>query len=199
MSEDNPKHFQNIEDWRTWLSEHHEEKDSLWIILQKKGSKKQGITYKEAVMEAVAHGWIDGKMKSLNEYEFMQRFTPRRSSSNWSKTNKKRATQLIEEGRMTPMGMKAIEEAKKSGKWDKAYSSREGNPETPEDLLAALKQNKEAYENFHKFPPSARLTYIYWINEAKRSDTRARRIYTIVDRSEKNLRPGIDLRISKKE
>jgi uncharacterized protein YdeI (YjbR/CyaY-like superfamily) len=198
LSEDDPRCFDSIAEWRSWLSENHTDEEAIWIIIQKKASKKPGIKYEEAVLEAVAHGWIDSKMKRLNDDEFMQRFTPRRSNSFWSWTNRERAEYLIAEGRMTPAGLKTVEEAKENGRWDRAYSSSRGAPDIPEDLIEALDKNKTAYENFESFPPYARFMYIHWINEAKRHDTRERRINTVVDRSEKNLKPGIDLRVSKK-
>jgi uncharacterized protein YdeI (YjbR/CyaY-like superfamily) len=198
LSENNPRYFKSITEWRSWLSENHVDEKAIWIIIQKKASKKQGIRYEEAVLEAVAHGWIDGKMKRLNDKEFMQRFTPRRRNSIWSLSNRERAELLISKGRMTPAGLKTVEEAKRNGRWDNAYSSSRGVVDVPKDLIEALKKNKTAHENFESFPPSARFMYIHWINEAKRQDTRERRIYTVVVRSEKNLRPGIDLRVSKK-
>ena len=198
MSEDNPRYFNSITDWRSWLSENHAEKKVIWIVIQKKASKKQGIRYEDAVLEAVAHGWIDGRMKRLDDDEFMQRFTPRRSDSVWSRKNRDRAERLISEGRMTPAGLKTVEEARQNGRWDRAYSSARGAVDVPEDLVEALSKNKTAHDNFEAFPPSARFMYIHWINEAKRQDTRERRIHTIVVRSEKNLRPGIDLRVIKK-
>jgi uncharacterized protein YdeI (YjbR/CyaY-like superfamily) len=198
LSEDNPKHFRSIPEWGTWLSKNHTEEKAIWIIIQKKKSKKHGIRYDEAVLEAVAHGWIDGKMKRLNDEEFMQRFTPRRNNSVWSWSNRERAERLISEGGMTPAGLKTVEEAKRNGRWNKANSSSRGAVDVPDDLLLVLKKNKAALENFETFPPYARFMYIHWINEAKRKNTRERRIYTVVNRSEKNLKPGIDLRISKK-
>ena len=137
-------------------------------------------------------------MKRLNDDEFKQRFTPRKSNSVWSLSNRKRAERLISEGRMTPAGLKTVEEAKKNGRWDKAYSSSRDAIDVPKDLIEALVKNKTAQENFESFSPSARFMYIHWINEAKKQDTRKRRIHTVVIRSEKNLRPGIDLRIIKK-
>ena len=98
---------------------------------------------------------------------------------------------------MTPAGLRTVEEAKKNGRWGKAYSSSRGVVEVPEDLIDALKKSRAANENFESFPPSARFIYIHWINEAKRKETRERRIHTFVERSEKNLRPGIDFRVSK--
>jgi uncharacterized protein YdeI (YjbR/CyaY-like superfamily) len=198
LSEENPRYFKTIEEWRSWLRENHDKENILWIIIQKKASKKQGIRYEEAVLEAVAYGWIDGRMKRLNDDEFKQRFTPRRSGSNWSKSNRERAEALIKEERMMPAGLKTVEEAKSNGRWEKALTNRIGTAEVPQDLLDALKKNKTAFENFESFPPYARFMYIHWVNEAKRENTRERRIYTVVDRSEKDLKPGIDLRISKK-
>ncbi|MCX6643060.1 MAG: YdeI/OmpD-associated family protein [Candidatus Bathyarchaeota archaeon] len=198
MSEDKPKHFSSIREWRSWLRENHKDEEALWVILQKKASTKPGIRYEDAVLEAVAHGWIDGKMKSLNEYEFIQRFSPHKSNSIWSQSNRERAERLISESNMTPAGSKTVEEAKKNGRWDKAYSSIRGAAAVPDDLACALKKNMIAQKNFEFFPPSTRFMYIYWINEAKRQETRERRIYTVVNRSENNMRPGIDLRISKK-
>ena len=171
----------------------------IWIIIQKKASQRPGVRYREAVLEAVAYGWIDGKMKRLNETEFMQRYTPRRRSSVWSRSNRERAERLIAEGRMTPLGLRAVEAAKQSGRWDQAYAYHKIGDNLPQDLIDALKTNMTAYQNFTTFPPSTRIMYIHWINEAKRQDTRERRIHTVVSRSAKNLRPGINLRIVKKE
>ena len=196
MSEESPRYFKSIEDWKSWLKENHTNEKILWLIIQKKNSKKTGIHYEESVRTAVAYGWIDGKMKRLNDDEFMQRFTPRRKGSVWSLSNRKRAESLIADGVMTPAGLKTVEEAKENGRWDNAYSSR-GPVDIPSDLIEALKDNKSAFENFQAFPPSARFMYVHWINEAKRKNTRLRRIKTVVIRSERNQRPGIDLRVIK--
>ncbi len=187
-------YFISLEEWRSWLSENHTENEGIWVKIQRKASKKPGIRYDEAVLEAVAHGWIDGQIKSHSEDEFIQRYTPRRANSVWSLSNRRRAEKLISEGRMTPAGMSKVEEAKRNGRWDNARNSR-GAAELPEDLEKALKANKTAYSNFSAFPPSARFMYIHWVNEAKREDTRVRRIHTVVVRSEKDLKPGIDLRV----
>ena len=194
MTQENPHQFNTIQEWHNWLDENHRTAKVLWIIIQKKASKKKGIRYEEAVLEAVAYGWIDGRMKRIDDDEFMQRFTPRRSDSNWSKSNKKRVERLIKEGRMTPAGMEKVEEAKKNGQWEKPGTSR--TPiEIPEDLHEALRAVPKALNNFNMFPPSARFMYVHWITEAKREDTRRRRIHTVVIRSENNQRPGIDLRV----
>jgi uncharacterized protein YdeI (YjbR/CyaY-like superfamily) len=199
LSEENPRYFESILDWREWLNTNHADTQSIWIIIQKKASQKPGIRYQDAVLEAVAYGWIDGKIKRLNDTEFMQRYTPRRHDSIWSRNNRERAEQLIAEDRMTPAGFRAVEEAKKNGRWDQAYITHKTDDRWPQDLIDVLETNPRAYKNFKTFPPSARIMYIHWINEAKRQDTRDRRIHTVVTRSAKNLRPGIKLKIVKKK
>lgn len=195
MSENNPRYFRSKEEWQKWLNENHQIKKSIWVVIQKKASQKIGIRYEDAVLEAVAHGWIDGKVKRIDDDEFKQRYTPRRKNSLWSLRNRERANKLISEGKMTKMGMEKVEEAKRNGRWDSAYSSSRKNVVIPNDLNEALMKNVKAIDNFKAFPPHAQFMYIHWINEAKRQDTRKRRINTVVIRSEKNLRPGIDLRI----
>jgi uncharacterized protein YdeI (YjbR/CyaY-like superfamily) len=197
LSEEDPRSFRSLAEWGDWLGENYSDESAVWIIIQKKASEKTGVRYEEAVLEAVAHGWIDGKMRRLNDEEFMQRFTPRRRNSVWSLSNRERAERLIAEGRMTSAGMKTVEEAKENGRWEKASSSSRGAADVPEDLIEALRRSETAHENFKSFPLSTRFMYIHWINDAKRQETRERRIKTVVDRSEKNLRPGIDLRVSK--
>jgi len=163
-----------------------------WVVIQKVRSPNEGLRYEEAVDEATCFGWIDGKMRRLNDHEFVQRFSPRRPRSIWSLINRDRAERLIEEDRMTGAGLRAVEEAKSNGRWEKAYTSREP-PETPSDLLEALKDSLEAHRNFMGFPNSAKFMYIHWINDAKRAETRARRIKRVVERAEQNKRPGIDM------
>lgn len=187
-----PLHFDRKDEWRCWLKENHSKLKAVWIFIQKKNSEKIGIRYNEAVDEAICFGWIDGKMKRFDNDQFIQRFTPRRKKSNWSLSNKKRAERLIVERKMTDAGYHVINEAKKNGIWDKAYSSR-GPIKIPDDLLDALKNSPKAYSNFLGFANSARFMYIHWINDDKRESTRKRRIIRVVGRSEKNLKPGIDL------
>ena len=100
---------------------------------------------------------------------------------------------------MTPAGLRTVQEAKSDGRWENAYSTTRGPVKPPADLLEALKTKKSALDNFKAFPPYARFMYIHWVNEAKRKDTRVRRIHTVVMRSKDNLKPGIDLKIVKKE
>jgi len=177
-------------EWHDWLEKNHSVIDGVWLIYYKKPSGKPRIPYVDAVEEALCFGWIDGKIKRINEDYYIQRFTPRRSGSRWSKYNVERVERLIREGRMRPEGLKAYEDAiRKPGL---VYDNKaDGDPVIPLDLLSALKENIKAYTNFLNFSQSIRRIYIGWLNSAKREETRIRRIEKIVNLSEKNTRPGM--------
>jgi uncharacterized protein YdeI (YjbR/CyaY-like superfamily) len=176
--------------FRTWLEKNHDEEDSVWLALKKKNSKITCITYPEALDEALCFGWIDGIVKRYNDDTFIQRFTPRRPRSIWSRVNKNKVAALIKAGKMTKAGLDKIEEAKKNGRWEKAYGSKV--PMTfPDDLMKALKAVPDAWKNFSAFAPSYQQMYITWINFVKRDDARKRRIERVVERSEKNIKPGM--------
>ena len=192
MRDTEDKRFHGAEEWRIWLQENHSVEKEAWVVIQKAASPHEGLGYQEAVDEAMCFGWIDGKMRRLNDHEFTQRFSPRRRRSIWSQINRDRAEKLIEEGRMTEAGLKAVEEAKNNGRWDNAYTSKEP-PEMPDDLLEALKKSPEAHRNFMSFPNSARFMYVHWINDAKKDETRARRITRVVERAKQGKKPGIDI------
>ena len=113
-----PKFFKTPSEFREWLKKNHGKETEVWVGMFKKASGRVGINYDQALDEALCFGWIDGISKSLNEESYMQRFTPRRPKSNWSKINKGHVKRLTREGRMMPAGLKAIEEAKKNGRWD---------------------------------------------------------------------------------
>ena len=183
--------FRDRGEWRQWLHD-NPGGEAIWVVLQKVKSPNEGVRYSEALEEALCFGWIDGRMRRLDEYEFIQWFSPRRRNSLWSRRNRDKAERLIEEGRMTEAGLAEIEKAKGNGKWESAYTSKEV-PKMPDDLLEALKSSKVAHNNFMRFPNSARFIYIHWINDAKRDSTRDRRIKRVVARSAENRKPGIDM------
>jgi uncharacterized protein YdeI (YjbR/CyaY-like superfamily) len=185
-------YFKTRLEWRSWLEKNHSTSEGIWIVYYKKPSGKPRIPYNEAVEEALCFGWIDGKIKSINKDYFIQRFTPRRSGSRWSKYNIDRIRKLITEGRMKTAGLKAFKEAVESP--DLIYENRsDGDPVIPNDLMDAFRKNNKAYENFKSFPPSSRRMFIEWLNSAKKSETRPRRIEKIVGLSEKNIKSGIGL------
>jgi uncharacterized protein YdeI (YjbR/CyaY-like superfamily) len=107
--------------WAAWLAEHHGETGGAWVKIAKKGSSGAGVSYAEAVEAALAYGWIDGQARRLDDDFYLQRFTPRRARSKWSKRNRERAVRLIEAGQMQPPGLSEVERAKADGRWDAAY------------------------------------------------------------------------------
>lgn len=181
--------FKTREEWREWLQKNHKRENETWVILHKKNSKKDGLRYFEAVEEAMCYGWIDSKMNRIDEDTFRQKFSPRREKGVWSKSNKELAIRLMKEGKMTETGYEAVEEGKRSGTWQDAYTSRT-TPKTPEDLQEALQASPKAQSNFQAFPNSTKLMYIHWIQSAKKPETRAKRIKQVVERAAKNIKPS---------
>ena len=178
------------EEWHEWLEDNHAVIPGIWLVYYKKISGKTRIAYNDAVEEALCFGWIDGKIKRVNDDYYIQWFTPRRPGSRWSKLNIGKVEKLIREDRMKPEGLKVYEYGVK--RQQVIYDVKaEVNLVVPDDLLNALKNNPEAYSNFINFPPSSRKLYIFWLNDAKRSETRSGRIAKIVDRAEKNIRAGM--------
>jgi uncharacterized protein YdeI (YjbR/CyaY-like superfamily) len=177
-------------EWRKWLEKNHSTVDEVWLKYYKKTSGKPRIPYNDAVEEALCFGWIDGKIKRINEDYYIQRFTPRRSGSRWSKYNIDRIQKLIKEGGMKQSGLDVYRQALE--KPALIYENRsDGDPEFPEDLMKELMKNKTATENFMNFSQSTRRIYIEWLNSAKKPETRLRRIEKIVGLAEKNIRPGM--------
>ncbi len=184
--------FENRRKWREWLEKNHDASKEVWLIQYKKHTGKAGMSYEEALEEALCFGWIDSRSRRLDEERFLLRFTARKPDSLWSRVNKEKAESMIAAGRMTPAGFARIEEAKGNGRWDSAYTSRDP-VELPDDLEAALKQNEEAWRNFNRFAYSYQTQYSYWVLSAKREETRKRRIAEVVRRSAENKRSGVDL------
>lgn len=190
MELSNALYLKNSREWRFWLENNHDKEKEIWLIHYKKHSGKTGISYEEALDEAICFGWIDGKLKSIDEEKFALRFSPRKANSIWSLANKEKARRLIKAGKMTAAGLAKIEEAKANGLWDAAYTNkkREG---MPSDLKKALKENEQAWSNFQNFANSYRNMYIGWINSAKTEETRSKRIGEVVRRSIINKKPGM--------
>ncbi|MDF1548600.1 MAG: YdeI/OmpD-associated family protein [Bacteroidales bacterium] len=182
--------FKNRMEWRDWLSENHNTCDGVWLIYFKKHTKKASVGYNDAVEEALCFGWIDSIVKTIDNEQYKQKYTPRRKNSIWSKLNKSRVEKMIQQGQMTEHGLLKIEEAKKNGQWDKAYGSRE-KPKIPKEFLDALEKDKTAYANFMNFANSHQTTYLYWYLSAKRPETKAKRLSQIVEFARKNEKPGM--------
>lgn len=178
------------EEWRKWLDENHTIVKGVWLVYYKKSSGKPRIPYNEAVEEALCYGWIDGKIKRVNDDYYIQWFTQRRQGSRWSKLNMNRVRKLISEGKMRPSGLAVYEETVLKPELIYELKS-ETTISLPDDLLEALKRNSVAYTNFNNFPPSSQRLYLLWLNDAKKEETRTGRIVKIVARSEKNIKAGM--------
>lgn len=172
--------FATPADLEAWLDEHGEESDGIWLKFAKKASEIQSVVYAEAVEIALCHGWIDGQAKRLDDDHYLQKFTPRRPRSTWSKINREKAERLIAEGRMRPAGLREVDRAKEDGRWDAAYDSPRAAT-VPDDFRAALDAEPAALEFFESLGSTKRYSFLYRITDAKRPETRARRIAEYVE------------------
>ena len=182
--------FADREAWRAWLAENHQTDKGLWLVIRKKHMGKSGLTYLEALEEALCFGWIDGILRRIDDEKHMVRFTPRRKNSIWSQRNKRRVNKLIKEGRMTPAGLARIKEAKANGQWARA-EVREDITVVPAELTRALAANEQARRNFESLAPSYRRQFIYWVAIAKRDETRRKRIEETIGLLMRNKRLGM--------
>ena len=161
--------------WKRWLDEQHGSSAGAWLKIARKSSGIATVTHPEALEEALCYGWIDGQRASHDDTFFLQRFTPRRARSRWSQINREKVTELIEQGRMTPAGLAQVEAAKEDGRWEAAYAPQSSRT-VPEDFQRALNENPAAKEFFATLRGMRRYAFIYRIGDAKRPETRARRI-----------------------
>jgi len=189
MTEPVGKEFLTREEWRKWLEKNHSSQKEVWVIIYKKNAERKGLKYPEAVEEAICYGWIDSKMQSIDANRFRQRFSPRKKNSIWSQKNKKTAEKMLKEGKMAPAGFEAIKEAKSNGKWAAAYSSKTA-PVIPKDLAEALRENERVWRNFEEFPNSTKIQYVYWVNSAKKDETRQKRIKAVVEKARQKIKPS---------
>lgn len=171
--------FQNAQAFEAWLAQHHASADGLWLQIAKRGANKPSVTYAEAVEIALCWGWIDGQKKGLDAQHFLQRFTPRRARSLWSKTNVDKVAALIEAGRMQAPGHAQIAAAKADGRWARAYDGARTSV-VPEDLLAALQAEPQANAFFATVNASQRYAVLWRIQTAVKAETRAKRIAQLV-------------------
>jgi uncharacterized protein YdeI (YjbR/CyaY-like superfamily) len=167
--------FSSRDAFRTWLEKRHADSPGLWLKIAKKASGIPTVSYADAVEVALCYGWIDGQKDRFDDRYFLQRFTPRRPRSKWSKINVSKATELIEKGEMTPAGMQEVERAKGDGRWAAAYDAQ-STATVPEDLQRELDKNKKAKAFFATLSSVNRYAILYRIQDAKRAETRARRI-----------------------
>ncbi len=172
--------FATAADFERWLRTHHAKASCLWVKYAKKKSGIPSIDWTQAVDVALCFGWIDGQAKSLDATHSLQRFTPRRARSKWSKLNRERVERLTKEGRMQPAGVAEVERAKADGRWDAAYDSP-ATAKVPDDLAKALAKSAKARKAFEALNASNRFAILHRVQDAKKPETRARRIATFVE------------------
>lgn len=175
--------------WRVWLEENHRTSSGIWLIYCKVKSGKPSVLYAEAVKEALCFGWIDSKVKSIDEKRYQQIFTPRKPKSVWSKLNKQYIEELVDQGLMTDAGLAKILAAKQDNSWT-TLDAIEALI-MPADLIAALNINPAAQQNFEKFSNSSKKNILFWIDSAKRLETRLKRIEQTAIAATQNKNPLI--------
>jgi uncharacterized protein YdeI (YjbR/CyaY-like superfamily) len=167
--------FATARAWERWLETNHDRSRGVWLEIAKAGAGASSVTYAEALETALLFGWIDGQKQGLDDEAWLQKFTPRTPKSPWSERNRALATRLMKEGRMRPSGLAAVESAKKDGRWARAYASQRGAT-VPADLQDALDADPRARAFFGALDSRNRYAILYRVQEAKKPETRARRI-----------------------
>jgi uncharacterized protein YdeI (YjbR/CyaY-like superfamily) len=171
--------FEISDAWEQWLTEHHDCVQLVWLQIAKKGASTKTVTYDEALDVALCFGWIDGQRKSQDEHSFLQRFTPRRRGSLWSKRNAIKAIRLLEAGKVQPSGLAEIEAAQDDGRWHRAYDSSR-SMSIPDDFLSALQKNCRAEECFNTLNKASLYAIGFRLQTAKTPETRQRRIDAVM-------------------
>ena len=183
-SERTTEQFAGPEEFRAWLREHHGTSAGIWLRIAKKGADLTTTTYEEAVLVALTFGWIDGQARPGDDTYWLQGFTRRRRQSPWSKVNRERAEALMDAGAMEPSGLAEVERARADGRWDRAYDGQR-TAQPPADLLEALAARPAARDVFATLNRTNRYAILYRIQDARRPETRARRIARFVDMLER--------------
>ena len=175
-------------DWHDWLAGHGASETEIWLVYYKASTGKPTISYNDSLEEALCFGWVDSIIQKIDEEKYARKFTPRKAGSKWSELNKHLVAKLVKEGRMTEAGL-----AKVDFPLDEASSSRPKRPALalPDWLKERLMTNPAAWENFQKLAPSYQRNYIGWISDAKKEETRQRRIQEAIGRLEKNETLGL--------
>jgi uncharacterized protein YdeI (YjbR/CyaY-like superfamily) len=186
MEDKNHLYFKNAQEWREWLHENHTSATKASLIFYRVSSENESMTWPQAVQVAICYGWIDSTVRPLDKERRTQMFTPRKDKSVWSKLNKLYVDKLLKENLIHESGLKKIEIAKKNGSWESLDDVE--NLVLSKDLELAFEQNKIAFDNYQNFSPSYRKSYLYWLNQAKREETRNIRITEIIKLCEANIK-----------
>lgn len=175
MPQTTPKtlHVTTREAWREWLQEHHGRESEIWLVFEKKHTGRPSVSYDDAVEEALCFGWIDGLVRRMDEDRYMQRFTPRKPGSQWSASNLKRYAKLLDEGRLAPAGLASAPPTDAESTLARRWTH--GEP-VPDFIEQELRRHPAAWAYFEGLAPSHRQEYVRWIDEAKRDETRKKRL-----------------------
>lgn len=184
MKEKEHHYFKNASDWREWLHNNHHSSTGVYLILYKVNSPFESMRWEEAVQVAICYGWIDSTVRNIDEHSRKQIFSPRKDKSVWSKLNKTYIEKLTAENLMHESGLAKIETAKQNGSWNSLDDVEDLI--IPEDLTQAFEQNQTAFKNYKNFSRSYRKSYLYWLNQAKKAETRNSRIASIIDLCQQN-------------
>jgi uncharacterized protein YdeI (YjbR/CyaY-like superfamily) len=177
--------FPSAAEWDAWLAEHHGDRpDGVWVKIARKGAGVETVRYPEVLDVALAYGWIDGQRKPCDEQYFFQRFLPRRPRSKWSQVNREKAERMIESGTIKPSGLAEVERARADGRWDAAYPPA-SRAIVPDDLQAELAARPEAAAFFAALSSQNRYAILFRLHDAKRPETRAKRLAKFVEMLER--------------
>lgn len=186
MKEIKEHYFKNDTEFRSWLHENHSRSEGVHLIFYAISHEKASMRWEEAVRVALCYGWIDSTVKNIGPGKRRQYFCPRRPKSVWSKVNKDHIKELATQGLMHKSGREAINIAKKNGSWTELDDVENGV--IPDDLQKAFDKNKIAFENYQEFTKGQRKSYLYWLNQAKREETRQKRIAEITQHCADNIK-----------
>ena len=186
MTEKEIHYFKNSQEWRNWLHYNHHSSKGIELIFYRVNSEFESMRWEEAVQVAICYGWIDSTVRKLDDERTKQTFTPRKDKSVWSKLNKTYIEKLIKENLIHESGLRKIEIAKQNGSWESLDDVE--RLIIPDDLLLAINKNQIALNNYHNFSPSYRKSYLYWLNQTKRRETRKIRIEQIIKLCEQNIK-----------
>lgn len=184
-----PLPFETPKDWNDWLAQNHATQSEVWVLFHKKETGVPSITWQDAVVEALCWGWIDGIRKSVNDRQWMQRYTPRKPRSAWSMINRTHAERLMSQGKMQASGQRMVDLAKANGQWEAAYSGGK-DAAIPQDFLDAVAlATPAAQATFATLTAQDRFSIYYRLTTAKRPETRAKRFATFLQRLEEGRKP----------
>jgi uncharacterized protein YdeI (YjbR/CyaY-like superfamily) len=183
---DDQLHPETTEQWRAWLADHHTRTAGVWLVSWKKHTGRPALSYDQAVTEALAFGWVDSKPNKLDDERTKLWFSPRKPTSAWSRPNKERVGRLVAEGRMTEAGRRLVEAAQANGAWSKLDDVED--LVVPDDLAAAFARHPGSADQWQQFPRSARRGILEWIVQARKPETRARRVLDTAEKASQGER-----------